>query len=245
MKKNNKKKIIYFFIGIILFIAIWSFISLKINSEIIFPSIDKIFLDLVNIISQKDFYSNLLYTFIRVIITFVLSFLLAITFGIIAGIFKSVRYILMPIINFIRTIPTIPLILIAVLWFNNNLVPIFVSLFVIFPIIYDAVVNGIINIDKNLIEMSNSYNVSFKNQLISLYIPSIKPYILTSISQSMGMTWKSVLASEIITLPTLGLGTKLYESHLYLNTVSLFAYCLIAIIFNIIFEIIMRLQNDL
>ena len=95
-----KKKIIYFFIGIILFIAIWSFISLKINSEIIFPSIYKIFLDLINIISQKDFYSNLLYTFVRVIITFVLSFLLAITFGIIAGIFKSIRYILMPIINY-------------------------------------------------------------------------------------------------------------------------------------------------
>ena len=76
-----KKKIIYFFIGIILFIAIWSFISLKINSEIIFPSINKIFLDLINIISQKDFYSNLLYTFIRVIVTFVLSF------------FKSTEYL--------------------------------------------------------------------------------------------------------------------------------------------------------
>ena len=240
-----KKKIIYFFIGILLFIFVWSIISIKINSQIVFPNIKSILYALIDITKQKDFYLNLSLSMIRVFTTFVISFIIAIILGVLSGIFISIRYILMPIINFIRTIPTIPLILIAVLWFDNNLVPIFVSLFVIFPIIYDALVNGIINIDKTLIEMSNSYKVSFKTQLINLYIPSIKPYILTSISQSMGITWKSVLACEIISLPALGIGSKLYVSHLYLDTVSLFAYCLIAIIFNIIFEIIIRISNGI
>ena len=38
----KNKKIIYFIIGIIIFIALWSFISIKINSEIIFPNIQSI-----------------------------------------------------------------------------------------------------------------------------------------------------------------------------------------------------------
>ena len=240
--KNNK--IIYFIIGIIIFIGLWHLISIKINSEIIFPDIQNILKKLFEIILERSFYKDLISSIIRVFITFALSFLLAIILGIISGIFKSMRYILMPIINFIRTIPTIPLILVAIIWFDNNKVPIFVSMLVIFPIMYDSICNGIINVDKDLIDMSLSYNVSLKTQIINLYIPSIKPYILTAISQSMGITWKSILAAEILSLPTLGIGTKLYESHLYLDTISLFAYCLIAVIFNGIFEIIIRINND-
>ncbi|WP_020005009.1 ABC transporter permease [Brachyspira innocens] len=240
----NNKKIIYILLGIIIFILLWSFVSIKINSEIIFPNIFTIIKKLRDIVLEKSFYKDLMYSIVRVFAAFILSFLSAFLFGVLSGIFLPLRYILMPIINFIRTIPTIPLILVAVIWFDNNTVPIFVSMLVIFPIIYDAITNGIINVDKNLIEMSLSYNVSLKNQIISLYIPSIKPYVLTALSQSMGITWKSILAAEILALPSFGIGSRLYESHLYLDTVSLFAYCLIAVIFNAVFEIIIRITHD-
>ena len=240
----KNKNIIYFILGIIIFILLWFFISLKINSEIVFPNILTIIKKLIEIILEKSFYKDLFLSLIRVFITFILSFLLTIIFGILSGIFSSIRYMLMPIINFIRTIPTIPLILVAIIWFDNNTVPIFVSMLVIFPIMYDSITNGIINVDQKLIEMSISYNVSLKTQIINLYIPYIKPYIFTGISQSMGITWKSILAAEILALPSFGIGTKLYESHLYLDSVSLFAYCLIAIIFNGIFEIIIRINHD-
>ena len=240
----KNKKLIYLILGIIIFISLWYFTALKINSEIVFPNISNILKKIIEIISEKSFYKDLLSSLFRVLITFVLSFLSALIIGISAGIFMPIRYTLIPIINFIRTIPTIPLILVAIIWFDNNTVPIFVSMLVIFPIMYDSIINGIINVDKKLIEMSASYNVSLKTQIINLYIPYIKPYIFTGISQSMGITWKSILAAEILALPALGIGTKLYESHLYLDSVSLFAYCLIAIIFNGIFEIIIRINND-
>ena len=240
----KNKKLIYLILGVIIFISLWYFTALKINSEIVFPNIPNILKKFAEIISEKSFYKDLLSSLFRVLITFVLSFLSALIIGISAGIFMPIRYTLIPIINFIRTIPTIPLILVAIIWFDNNTVPIFVSMLVIFPIMYDSIINGIINVDKKLIEMSASYNVSLKTQIINLYIPYIKPYIFTGISQSMGITWKSILAAEILALPALGIGTKLYESHLYLDSVSLFAYCLIAIIFNGIFEIIIRINND-
>lgn len=240
----KNKKLIYLILGVIIFISLWYFTALKINSEIVFPNIPNILKKFAEIISEKSFYKDLSSSLIRVLITFTLSFLLAFIIGISAGIFQPIRYILIPIINFIRTIPIIPLILVAIIWFDNNTVPIFVSMLVIFPIMYDSITNGIINVDQKLIEMSMSYNVSLKTQIINLYIPYIKPYIFTGISQSMGITWKSILAAEILALPAFGIGTKLYESHLYLDSVSLFAYCLIAIIFNGIFEIIIRINHD-
>ena len=240
----KNKKLIYVILGVIIFISLWYFTALKVNSEIVFPNIPNILKKFSEIISEKSFYKDLSSSLIRVLITFTLSFLLAFIVGISAGIFPPIRYILIPIINFIRTIPTIPLILVAIIWFDNNTVPIFVSMLVIFPIMYDSITNGIINVDQKLIEMSISYNVSLKTQIINLYIPYIKPYIFTGISQSMGITWKSILAAEILALPSFGIGTKLYESHLYLDSVSLFAYCLIAIIFNGIFEIIIRINHD-
>lgn len=240
----KNKKLIYVILGVIIFISLWYFTALKVNSEIVFPNIPNILKKFAEIISEQSFYKDLSSSLIRVLITFTLSFLLAFIVGISAGIFPPIRYILIPIINFIRTIPTIPLILVAIIWFDNNTVPIFVSMLVIFPIMYDSITNGIINVDQKLIEMSISYNVSLKTQIINLYIPYIKPYIFTGISQSMGITWKSILAAEILALPSFGIGTKLYESHLYLDSVSLFAYCLIAIIFNGIFEILIRINHD-
>ncbi|EKV55847.1 ABC transporter permease [Brachyspira hampsonii] len=240
----KNKKLIYLILGVIIFISFWYFTALKINSEIVFPNIPNILKKLIEIISEKSFYKDLLSSLLRVLITFSLSFLSAFIIGISSGIFMPIRYTLIPIINFIRTIPTIPLILVAIIWFDNNTVPIFVSMLIIFPIMYDSITNGIMNVDKKLIEMSISYNVSLRTQIIDLYIPYIKPYIFTGISQSMGITWKSILAAEILALPAFGIGTKLYESHLYLDSVSLFAYCLIAIIFNAVFEIIIRINHD-
>ena len=152
----NNKQIIYILLGIIIFILLWCFISIKINSEIIFPNIFTIIKKLGDILLEKSFYKDLMYSIVRVFVAFILSFLSAFLFGVLSGIFLSLRYILMPIINFIRTIPTIPLIVVAVIWVDNNTVPIFVSMLVIFPIIYDAITNGIINVDKNLIEKANN-----------------------------------------------------------------------------------------
>ncbi|WP_295162206.1 ABC transporter permease [uncultured Brachyspira sp.] len=239
----NYKKIIYIILGIAVFTAVWNFTAFKINSEIIFPNMHNILKKLIEIIIEKSFYKDLLSSIMRILITFALSFLLSLILGILSGIFMPVRYMLIPIINFIKTIPAIPLILVAVIWFDNNTVPVFVSMLVIFPIMYESVTGAIINTDSKLIEMSASYNVSLKTQILNLYIPSVKPHILTAMSQSMGITWKSILAAEILSLPALGIGSRLYESHLYLDSVSLFAYCLIAIIFNGIFEIIIRIKS--
>lgn len=240
MKRIN---ILAFLLGIVFSIILWSIVAKIFNSQIIFPSVYNILSSLYNIIVDKNFYSNFLASIIRVFITFSIAIILGIALGVLSGLVSFFNYFFMPIVSFIRTIPLLPLILIAVVWFNSSLGPIFVSLLMIFPIIYDAILYGILNVDKKLIEMSVNYNVSIKNKILHLYIPSIIPYFFTSVSQSMGVTWKSVLAAEILALPVLGIGTKLYETHLYLDTGSLFAYCLVAVIINAIFEILIRARK--
>lgn len=239
----NLKKIIAFIIGMTVCVIIWSIIAVCFNSSVIFPSIPDILSSFYNIAITKDFYINLLASMARVFMTFVISVAGASILGVLGGLIPFFNYFLMPFVSVVRTIPLLPLILIALIWFNSDLVPVFVGLLIIFPIIYESIVEAILGIDKRLIEMSLNYNVGIKDRITGLYLPSIIPYFFTAISQSMGTTWKSVLAAEILSLPTLGIGGKLYEMHLYLDTASLFAYCLIAIFINGTFEILIKIRG--
>lgn len=239
----KEKKLIAFIFGIIAAYIIWTLISKSFNSSILFPSILEVLKSLVKIFETESFYKDLLTSILRVFLTFLIAIILASVLGVISGLNSFVNYFLMPFISAGRTMPLLPLILIAVIWFTPSFVPVFVGFLMIFPIIYEGVVSGIHQVDKKLIEMSLSYNVSVKNKIKDLYIPSVMPYFFNSISVSMGITWKSVLAAEILALPALGIGTKLYESHLYLNTAELFAYAIIAIFFNAVFEILIKIKS--
>lgn len=245
MKNITKsvEKSVYFIFGIALIFILWAFASYTSGSSVIVPSIREVFVALVSILQTKDFYTHFAFSLLRVFITFSIAIVLSTAIGIVSAIFRQLNFFLMPLISVIRTIPLLPLILLAIVWFTPNYVPIFVSLLMIFPIIYNSIITAIDEIDINLIEMAQSYTVSKMLQIRKLYIPSIAPYFLSACSMSMGITWKSVLAAEIISLPKYSIGFLLYTSHQYLETANTFAYCIIALLLNALFEILIKVAK--
>ena len=62
------------------------------------------------------------------------------------------------------------------------------------------------------------------------------PHIYSALSISLGFSWKSVVAAEVLSSPKYSMGFNLYETKLYLNTSELFAWTIAIIIVSIIFE---------
>ena len=65
---------------------------------------------------------------------------------------------------------------------------------------------------------------------------------------SIGLAFKSGLAAEVISLPSYGIGTMLYNSKIYLDTANLFSYTIIAVLVsylceNIILKILRRVLD--
>ena len=46
---------------------------------------------------------------------------------------------MIPILNFLGSVPTMAIIILALIWLNNEIVPMFVGFIMIFPILYETV----------------------------------------------------------------------------------------------------------
>ncbi len=84
--------------------------------------------------------------------------------------------------------------------------------------------------------MAHVFNIKKAAILKHIYIPSIMPYFMAAAKTGMGLAWKAGIAAEVLTSPTYGIGTALYNSKIYLEITDLFAWTAVIIIISVILE---------
>ena len=99
LKKYSKY--IYESLGVIFLLVLVEIIAILINDPLLFPGIDKIFLGLGTIMSNKSFYLAFFESFLRTFIAIFSSFILAFVLGLIAGLFSKVKYFLFTFLKLI------------------------------------------------------------------------------------------------------------------------------------------------
>ncbi len=223
-------------ISVLLILIIWKISALIIGAEIILPSPELVLLSLFRITTTQGFFQKIGSTVFRGVLGFIISTFSGIVVGILAGISPRFKSFVKPIISVIRTTPVIAVILLALIWFNTNYVPIFVAFLMAFPIVCGNIIEGITTIDKKLLEMAKIYKLPLKKQVFHIYIPSILPFIVASASLSLGVIWKVIVAAEVLSQPKWGIGTSLNEAKAFLMTTEVFAWTVIAILLSVISE---------
>ncbi len=145
------------FLSVLLYLIVWKILSLLIGREIILPPPELVIRQVVQLFQNKAVLSQVFPTMLRGLSGFALSFVLGILFGVAAGISKRFRWFLNPLLISIRSIPVLSLILLAIIWFRTELVPVFICFLVVFPILTGSVAAGVGRIDRELLEMAKIY----------------------------------------------------------------------------------------
>ncbi|WP_312906770.1 ABC transporter permease [Tissierella praeacuta] len=224
----------------ILIIIIWILLSKFIDNEIIFPTIKSTFVNFIQIIKNPNFITIISYSILRSLIGFIISLFLAIIIGIFSSISKTIYYLMIPIINFLSSVPTMAIIILAIIWLDNELVPIFVGFIMVFPILYETVLKGILNIDKDIIAMAQIYKVDKLTIIKDIYIPSIFINLSNVSSSTLGINLKMVIAGEVLSQPKYAIGSNLQLQKMYLNTSGIFAWIIIILFIAKVFEYILE-----
>ncbi|MBK5251937.1 MAG: ABC transporter permease [Peptostreptococcaceae bacterium] len=236
---SKNRKITWFSIACLL--GIWQMISGLISSEIIFPSPFSVFKGIGFIVRDDYFWISVLSTVKRGLLGILISMLAGCALGVFAGLKKGGRVFLRPYVSLIRTTPVVVLILIALIWMSADFVPVFISFLISFPIIYTNTVQGMLNVDKSLVDMAKVYRVSKSRILREIYLPSISSYLTAGVSTAMGIGWKAVIAAEILSQPKYSIGTRLIEAKIYLEIDRVFAWALVAVALSFIFDNLVRI----
>ncbi|NLY45899.1 MAG: ABC transporter permease subunit, partial [Tissierella sp.] len=213
-------------------------LSRYINNEVIFPSISNTFFSIVEIMKEPFFLIIIKNTLLRTFIGFSISLTIAIAIGVLSSISKIAYNFMIPILKFLNSIPTIAIILLALIWLNNELVPMFVGFIMVFPILYENILNSILDVDKDIIQMAKLYRVKKARVIKDIYMPSIIYSISKIFNSAIGINLKMVIAGEVLSQPKYSIGSSLQLKRMYLNTSGVFAWIILIILLSRVFDLI-------
>lgn len=216
--------------GVFFCLILWELFAQILKAPLIVPPLKEIVTAFVLIIKTQETYVFILSSLIRVFITLAVDSLIAFAFGIISGLNKNIEDFLSAPESILKSSPTIAVLLLALIWFKSNMTPIFVASLIVLPILYRNIVDGVKNIDKNLIEMSYDFNVHFGKRLKSLYLPCIRPFLKNGYVLSTGFAVKVVIMAEVLSQPKYGIGSAFQTAKVQLETASIFAWTGIAVL---------------
>ena len=185
---------------------------------------------------EEDFFSTLFSSFSRIVLGFFAAFLLSGLLAMLACRFPALEILLRPYVVTVRAVPVASFIIIGLIWLTTGSLAVFISFLMVFPILYQNALQGLKSADPKLLEMARLYRVPRLRRLHMLYLPAVKPYLLSACSVALGMSWKAGVAAEVIGMVDGSIGEKLYYAKIYLDTCDLFAWTVVLVLASVIFE---------
>ncbi len=246
-KKFDKKLIknIIPLLSVAIIILLWYLLSLEVGKEIIIPAPSSVATSLAQLFGDKMFYKAVGNTLLRTIQSYALALGIALVLAILSALNTVVEKILSPVVIITRTMPTMSIILLALIWLSSGNAPVFVAYLVIFPLLYTGSLDSIKRVDNNLINMAKIYKVGKVNIVTKLYIRETLPSMFSLVRSTLSFTLKLIIAGEVLAHTSSSMGLFMQRSSAYLDTATLIAWTAIAIFLGYLLELIVRLIQAL
>lgn len=231
IKKNYAK-----IVGAVIFLALWQIISWFIGMEMLFASPFQVAARLSDLIFEKDFLSTVFYSLLRIGIGFLIGFVLGLLLAVASGKKNWLNDLVSPLLVTVKSVPIASFIILFLIWFNYSYLAVLISFLIVFPIIYQNVFEGIKSADSKLLEVADFYKVGFRKKLIYVFIPNVKPYLISATKLAVGMAWKAGVAAEVIGQVDFSIGEKLYYSKIYVQNADLLSWTIVIIVLSALCE---------
>src|SRR5690606_1089007 len=181
------------------------------------------------------YWDNMLDTIALVLTSVGISIILGIPIGIWASQSKTVGNIVIPILDFMQTMPAFVYLLPAIFFFNIGVVPgVVASVIFAMPPTIRLTILGITQVPSDLIEATEAFGSTTKQRLVKVQIPLAMPTIMAGINQSIMLALSMVVIASMVGAP--GLGADVYRAVTQLQTGTGFEAGLAIVIVAIILD---------
>ncbi|MEV1175324.1 ABC transporter permease [Nonomuraea sp. NPDC049784] len=158
----------------------------------------------------------------RVLLGFLLGTLLAVPVGFLMGWYATARGLLEPYVQFFRTIPPLAIIPLAIVLLGIGEVPkVFVIFLAAFLSSVVATFQGVVDVDKTLINAARVLGASDRTIFLKVVVPASTPFILVGMRVGLGSAWGTLVAAELIAAQE-GLGFRMQQAQLYYDLSTIF-----------------------
>lgn len=236
MRLFTSKGSLYTAGAVLCLLILWEVVSRIVGARILLPPPGETWKELILIINSDNFWPAVISTTTRSLLGFGLTFLTAVLFALLTGLWKPLYFLFSPLVVITKAAPPISIILLALIWLGTEKAPVLVGSLVIFPIIYANIIAGVDNVDPKLIEMAAMYRISRLRKISEVYLPSVLPYLLAACSTALGLNLRAVIMTEVLSQPPISMGTNLQTARVFLNTAGVFAWTVVAVALAAVFD---------
>ena len=219
-----------------LMLAVWLIAYACVKNEYIVPSVGASFKELGVLFLSDQFWTAFGLTLLRTLEAFVFSFFIASVFAVLSVISKSFAAVVKPVISVLRTLPTLAIVLVLLIWTTPKAAPVIVTVLVLFPIIYSRLVAARGGVDGSLSDMARVYRIPVRDLLFKIYLPQTLPNILPQTGADISLGLKVTISAEVLASTYKSLGGLMQNARLYLDMPRLAALTLITVLFGLIID---------
>lgn len=233
MLKNNVVKRT---LSVLFALTVWQTAAMIVDTEFLFPTPIGVIGRLFTLWQEDGFFLAVSNSFLKIVLGFLLGLCLGLIFAIIAARFSLVENMLWPFMITVKSVPVASFIVLALMWLTSKELSTFIAFLMVLPIIYTNILGGIKSANREMDKIATVFKMPLGRRILYIWIPRIKPFMLSACSIALGLSWKAGVAAELIGIPDNSLGEMLYYSKIYFNTLDLFAWTLIIVLISISFE---------
>ena len=234
--KNKILSITFATSSILLLLLFWIILTNIYNNSLIFPSIGQIFTSMKEILSSISSLKAIGMTILRSIIAVAICLVICLLITSLYVAYPLSVNFFKPLIRIMRSVPLAILSIFIFILIGSKKGPYVITILMTLPVVFEGLILGVNEIPEGITDELKMLNV----KIIDIYIPMMKPYIIMSIVQALGMSFKVLIMGEYICQTKNSIGKELYNIKIDLDMASLLAYGILIVIIVFVLEIVVN-----
>ena len=234
--KSNLPQWSYAPLCVAFWIALWWVVAAIFNKPLLLPTPPQTLKALGALAATGEFYLTVALSLARILSGILLALIGGSLLALLTVKSALCHNLFSPLLTLFKATPVASVIFLILLWVGRDNVPLWIAFMMAFPIVWSNVREGLLQTDKQLLEMAKVFEVPKTRVLLKLRLPALTPYFLSACRSAIALAWKAGIAAEVLCVPARSIGRAIYEGKTYLMTEELFAWTFIVVVISVLIE---------
>lgn len=236
-----QKNFIFSLFSVVFLWLFWLIAYFIVRNDYLLPSVWDTLRETGRLMGTGEFWRAFGGTLLRTLVAFALSLVSGTGLAVTARLFTGVRAFFAPVVSVLRSLPTVAVILVILLWTSPAVAPVIVSMLVLLPAVYSAALSALDEVQEEYGELIRAFRVGKARSAVKLYLPLAAPPVLGQAGGIFSLGLKITVSGEVLASTYRSLGGMMQEAKMYVQMPALLALTLVTVLTGFLLEGLCRL----
>lgn len=226
------KRIVLTCLSILLIPVAWQLLSWQMAQPQLIPSFPDLIRALLRLVYSPGFLVSIGTTCLRACVGLLLSLAAASITAFLLNRSEGIRFLFMPWLSLLRSVPVISFILLALIFLNPEMIPLLIAFLTMYPLLTENLLKGLMNRRDSWKILARQFHLNAWNRLFQINYPQLKPYLFSGLASAVGFGWRAIIMGEVLSQCVDGIGKRMKEAQVFIDVPELIAWTLVAIVLS-------------